>query len=360
MINGYSYINLYLNECNNGSTISNIDILKNLTNNTINDTKSNDKYSNCLDKNEIIKDIGETIFYLRVAYIDFEIDHNNYFNPFKPYLKSDALMYTYKSKSRLFYYFKNIFYNTDVGEIDKNNILESTFVFDNYQITYPQTFTINESFGVFSILISNKGDVFNKSFPKIQSLIANIGGIIKGVTLFFEIILHFISNKSLFIYLANYLTDSSDLKKCININKQNFKIATKNDYNCSHVFNKNKEIQYFQNSNSNLNLNNNSNENFHDFKKNLKLGENIINEINKEVCADKDLKSKHISIPINLINENKKKNPLKYEFYNKEKLKLFDKFAKNVIKNKRLENNLKEKRQIALNNFDLKDRYKIV
>jgi hypothetical protein len=70
--------------------------------------------------------------------------------------------------------------------LNKNNKLDKFHLFDKFDITYPNlTFQVPEAFGLFSILISNKGNKFRKSFSKIQKLIANIGGVIKGITLLF-------------------------------------------------------------------------------------------------------------------------------------------------------------------------------
>jgi len=295
MKKGYSYINLYLNECRNSSP--------SIYNNTI----INFNETQCADKSEILKEIGDLTLYLRIAYIDFQIDHADYNNPSKPYLKSDAILFTYKSKSRVFYYFKDVFYYTDIGYFEKNNIMQPFFTFDNYHITYPQVkFLIKEAFGVFSILISDKGCEYKKSFPKIQTLIANIGGIIKGLTLIMELILHYFSKKSLLIYYANFLIDNNDLK-----NEKNNKIEKiennqrrfyKNYFNYQ-----NQEIRNFYNSNMNFDF---SNENLNDLNNKNLFKNNFKNEVDKEICKEIENEQNSFTKPINLISINKSDNKL--------------------------------------------------
>jgi len=285
---GYSYINLYINEC----------LVKSITNNNSN---LNNGLNQCSDKSEILKKIGDLTLYLRIAYIDFRIDHTDYINPYKPYLKSDAIMFTYKSKSRVFYYFKNVFYNTDIGYFEKNIKMESSNIFDEYQITYPQvTFQVPEAFGLLSILISNKGNEFKKSYPKIQTLIANIGGVIKGITLIFEFILQYISTKSMFIYLSNFFINSYDFKK--NQNK-NIGVTRKSSlkYHSFYKINFYKNSRNFNNSNNKLNF---SNEKINESKKIL-IRKKYENNIQKEIPNDKIDYQNNGTEPINTVFDNK-------------------------------------------------------
>jgi len=359
--NGYSYLNLYLNECSNSSTtISDTEILKNDSNLSSihnNNTLINNKIYRCAEKNEIINQIGNSILYLRIAYIDFEIDHTSYLNPYKPYLKTDAIMFTYKSKSRVFYYFKNIFYNTDVGFIEKNNQLKTSFNFDKYLITYPQvTYYIPEAFGLCSILISDKGNKYNKSYPKIQTLIANIGGVIKGITLIFELLLQYISRKSLFLYFANYLIDSTDYKENFINKNRNIKKLNNLEHISKFVFNKNKEINNFQN--SNFSLNNQSKDILFQYNKNFNSNNNNYNEIERErereKSFEKEIINKNISSPNNLMTGKIYNNPIKIEIINNRKTNIFEKMANNKIRNKSPNSNIKNyKRETESVNFAL-------
>jgi len=302
---GYSYINLYLNECQNSSSFDNNNSLQTIKNSKTATNNSILNENQCMDKNEILKQIGDLALYLRIAYVDFEIDHSNFNNPYKPFLKSDAIAYTYKSKLRIFYYFKNVFYNTDVGYFDKDNKLKTFYTFDNFQITYPQiTYTIREAFGVFSILISNKGNEYNKSFTKIQILIANIGGVIKGITLIFEFMVQYISKKSMVIYFANHLFDSSENKnekdkKIFPTKKRNLKFPSNYLYNGN--------INHIGLNNSNININN-SNIDFYYYKENKNIYNYDPDKRGKVISKGMEILP-DISIPIdNTINKNKHKD----------------------------------------------------
>jgi len=183
LINGYSLINLYINEC-------------------INNTKTNK--TDCLPKDDIMKLIGDTNMFLRISFIDFQIDHNNYTNPYYHYVRSDNIQFSYKAKARAYYYLKNVIYNTDVGYFQQQMEKDTFFQYDTFMLTYPSvTYQIPNAFGLFSFLISSKAAQYDRSFPKLQTLIANISGLINGGILVLKFILHFFSKESIFLFYLN-------------------------------------------------------------------------------------------------------------------------------------------------------------
>lgn len=206
LINGYSLINLYINEC-------------------ANNTKTNK--TDCLAKEDLMKLIGDTNMFFRVSYIDFQIDHKNYSNPYFAYVRSENIQFSYKAKARVYYYLKNVFYNTDIGYFQRQMEEDSFFMYDTFLLTYPQvTYQIPNAFGLFSFLISSKAAEFNRSFPKLQSLIANIGGLINGSTFIFRIILHLFSKESIFLFYMNELIKpkiTSNKLNCLVTNNKNLK-----------------------------------------------------------------------------------------------------------------------------------------
>lgn len=220
LLNGYSYLNLYISECKNHTTS---DVNEKNPNYNINVTESNKNISSinngsnfygnsCLGNSEIGKQIYDSTLYLRISFIDFKIDHSDNNMPYKPYLRSDAILSTYKSKARVFYYYKHVQYMTDHGILGKEFIEETFYIFDNYHIEYPQvTYQVPEAFGLFSILISEKAFSFKRSFLKLQALIANIGGVLGGLKIIFEFIVRHISSKSIYLYLAdNFLSSDPE------------------------------------------------------------------------------------------------------------------------------------------------------
>jgi len=135
LINGYSLINLYINEC-------------------INDTKINK--TDCLPKDDIMKIIGDTNMFLRISNIDFQINHKNYTNLYFPFIRSKNIQFSYKAKARVYYYLKNVIYRTDIGYFNQQIEEETFFQFENYLLTYPSvTYQIPNAFGLFSFLISS-------------------------------------------------------------------------------------------------------------------------------------------------------------------------------------------------------------
>lgn len=251
LINGYSLINLYINEC-------------------ANNTKSN--VTNCLAKDDIMKIIGDTNMFFRVSYIDFQIDHKNYSDPYFPYVRSENIQFSYKAKARVYYYLKNVIYKTDIGYFQREMEEDQFFMYDTFLLTYPSvTYQIPNAFGLFSFLISSKAAEFNRSFPKVQSLIANIGGLINGSTFLIRIMLHFFSKESIFIFYMNQIIKP----KIDSIKKHNFYINSNNNnqINQEIISAKNNSAKINSNASNNIEINNiNINKNI-----NLQKNENVFN-----------------------------------------------------------------------------------
>ncbi len=144
------------------------------------------------------------MMFLRISFIDFQIDNKNYANPYYQYVRSENIQFSYKAKAWVNYYLKNVIYKTDVGNFQQQIEEESFFQYDALMITYPSvTYKIPNAFGLFSFLISSKASQFNRSFPKIQSFIANMSGLVNGSLFFIKLFLHFFSKQSILLFYFN-------------------------------------------------------------------------------------------------------------------------------------------------------------
>lgn len=190
---GYSYVNLYISKCNNNSIYN----TKNVT---------------CAPQEEINDALDKTI-YLRIAYIDYKVDHNEK-NPISPFVREEALQVTTKNYPRVYYNMKNEIYKTDNGVLGQNFEEFEFTAFDNtYTVLSMNPFRVQESFTLFSILVSQSGTLSIRSFIKLQTLLANIGGVVNAVILIMKTISMTISEKLLMAYIINKTFNLNSNKK---------------------------------------------------------------------------------------------------------------------------------------------------
>jgi hypothetical protein len=183
MKNGHSYWNLYVSKCQNKS-IYNIDNVK------------------CSPQSEIDSVLDKTI-YVRVAYVDFSVNHRNEV-PITPIVKSDSIQVMTKFNPRSYYYFSNEVYRTDNGILGENFEFTNFTTFSEVQnVLSINSFVVPESFALISFIISNKGNMYTRSYPKLQTLIANIGGVVNSVIIIMRFISYNISRKITMAYQIN-------------------------------------------------------------------------------------------------------------------------------------------------------------
>ena len=173
----YSFINIAINMCNNKTT----------------DNK-------CPSK-EILETKLKNVF-LSFKYIDHEINHNDLINPVNPVVFNGLLSFNWDIHSRYFYYFRNLFYSTDLGLIIDNENTIQKYIFEKYDqsvsIRHGSALYPNLTIGTMTIIGNDISAIYNKSFPKLQLLISRIGGIINSIITFSQIIAYFYT-KNLFI-----------------------------------------------------------------------------------------------------------------------------------------------------------------
>jgi hypothetical protein len=253
---GYSYLNLYLNRCKNDSFYNHHNIT-------------------CNSEHMINSTLSGVAIYLRIAYVDLTIDHSDYHSPIKPYIKSDAFQISPSFYPRFFYYFQKFSYFNDVGYFCKELKSLVGYKFEKFSEinSLKNPFVVPEAFSLFSITLTSDEEHFVRSYQKIQNLIANLGGLVKGVVLIGECVLLYFSKKSLFVHYANsimyYQKEStnkgvfntkismnfSNHVNVVNLNKiKNFATTTNNNDSPSMKVQKNQNLNKKQNFNENQNF----------------------------------------------------------------------------------------------------------
>ena len=197
--------------------VNNLYCIKNFTYN-IEGTFLHDKYSfitfdfyqckNTTDNDNKCKPQDKIDYYLNstfvaVEFTDISVDSSNYTHPITPLVGE-----TYSTIGHSFYkemhiYLKSVLFKSDIGllftNIEEGNYLQLDYVNDMFALK------VKEMFCSFSLKISNKIDVYERSYTKIQATLVNIGGIIQGISTIGMIITFFYSKTSYNLALTNHI-----------------------------------------------------------------------------------------------------------------------------------------------------------
>lgn len=187
--NSVTYFNIYISECENST--------------------QNGNY--CLPVSEIETQLANLDMYFEFYFPTYIIDHYNRTNPIKEYY------YTNMEKifSNFFYSYyegqKILNYSSDDGNVFQDFIDYEGFSRDNInsfsQLSPQKTQVyIPKSIAVVQFTInSSQFDQYKRTYPKLQSVVANIGGIFKFITVIAQIISQFVTEKMMFVNLANWV-----------------------------------------------------------------------------------------------------------------------------------------------------------
>jgi hypothetical protein len=180
---------IYVNQCKNDTTVI---------------CKSQDVIDKSLNGGYLVLDFVDNIF-----------DPTMYDIPEKK-IKRDF----YTTMSNKFYktqefYFKNLDYKTDVGFLTEDFKIDPYLIFSYYREMYDFRVINSEIFKV-NIRLDTIRDVQSRKYLKIQDVIAQTGGLIKGITFFTALILYTYSKLTFYEYLiAEYnfegTANSSDI-----------------------------------------------------------------------------------------------------------------------------------------------------
>jgi hypothetical protein len=157
-----------------------------------------------------------------IMFKDYQMNHNNVSQPGSAYLNYNNIW----MNSQFFYSYifklRKVVYQSDNGLIypfidqKEYHTLE-----DNYQSIISFDFTkvnMSQMFGSFDVVMGGKKSVYFRSYDKLQTLFANIGGIVKVVLMITGVVQQLIIKKLYYLYLTNKLVWNLDN---IHQNKEN-------------------------------------------------------------------------------------------------------------------------------------------
>lgn len=275
--------------------------------------------------------------YLRIAYIDLSIDHSDYSSPIKTYIKSEAFQISPSFYPRFFYYFQKFSYFNDVGYFSKEleNIIG--YKFEKFSEIYSliNPFIVPEAFSLFSITLTSNEEIFVRSYQKIHNLIANLGGLVKGIVLIGECVLVYFSKKSLFVHYANSIFNYQKPVNSKSVLNTKLSMNLSNHVNNVNL-NKTKNFHTtgtVNNDSQNQNLNLIQNKNFQ-FKK-IEIS-NITQNNKKQILRLKKRQDKYLDRGVvdhqsNQLNLNNSINELKNTINSKLKIRKIKMTLKEII-----------------------------
>lgn len=157
--------------------------------NNSNSTQANALFNSQGCYENVSNDSNLKNIYLKIFYLDYNIDHSNILEPGNLIVKYEAFLISSSLFSRYSINKKKIKYITDLGYFSPNYIEKNYF--KDYKIDYySDLLSINASeaglLGEIIISLSNHTDYYHRSFIKLQSCIGNIGGFIYVIKIFFS------------------------------------------------------------------------------------------------------------------------------------------------------------------------------
>jgi len=244
--------------------------------------------NNCRTMKEINEEFKK-LLRIKVSVIDNNFDVTLYKNPVVPYFLDIKNHLTGETITHNNLNFNPVAIQTNDGLVFNTNLTSNSYILDfNEKLTYERGNTILLSGWYF--LITNLCETYTRTYPKIQESLANVGGALKAILLFAEII-NFLFNQWRIILDIQYECeklglDYSFFDQDINI-KGNFKNFQIQKFESVTLKNEKKTTNNYKNASQiPLSTTNSSNMN-----KNL-LG-NKLKQINNYLDKKEDINSKN-------------------------------------------------------------------
>ena len=228
-LNGYSFLNFYINKCVNSTNVQ-----------------------NCSSQEIIDKKLSQ--IFLSVLSIDNDINSKNLNSPIESFPKVDLLPFSSSI-------FKN--YNVDINSI-KLSSDNGLLIRDNHNHISYRTDRISESvdlrgintlfpgtFGQVNYRSSGKIELINRSYMKFQNVFASLGGIFQFILIIGKLLVYMWSKNNMHEFIFNELFDDNKINK-IEIPIQTHLDKIINQMSSPKMKNKNKKL--FININDNLDI----------------------------------------------------------------------------------------------------------
>lgn len=183
-INGYGIWSIWLYAC-------------------VNTTQNNNK---CAPKKEISTAL-ETVFW-SLTFLDYDVDHTNYENPAVLYTRTERFQVGLSIYKRHIFTSKLVGYNTDYGFAFSDHRVREFHQFDKFSVDVDLRTgsQFSGGFSNISFRVNPLMDYYNRRYVKVQMMVANIGGVIKGILFMGSLFVNLFVKKLFYTDLYNHLS----------------------------------------------------------------------------------------------------------------------------------------------------------
>jgi hypothetical protein len=196
---GFSFFSIYLQICRNDTSINKTD---------------------CFPRSKIDKDLSG--MFLNLKFLEYTFDHSNIDSPGNLYLRSDALPVGPSVYKRQVYTLKKVNYISDFGLIFQVNTNQTYYTFSENKESTDMSLISNtfQTFVYLQFSLDSKAESYFRIFMKVQTLLANIGGVIKGVIFICQIITVIFTKELYYIDLVSALFQINEKKMEQSVNNK--------------------------------------------------------------------------------------------------------------------------------------------
>lgn len=246
---------------------------------------STENGNSCKSQNEIDYYLNGT--FASIEFTDISLDPSNYSNPDSPILGEIYSTVGNGFFKEMHLYLKAVTFNSDRGLVFSSTKSKHYIQLDYLNDMF--TLKTQENFCSFTLKLSNRIDIYARTYTKFQTTLANIGGIFKAISVIGEVLTLFYSQTCYELSLINKIFNIYDNSEQ---NKRHTILSTKyenNNTNTKIHFLDQQTVTVLKNSNSNMNSNN-LNSNQIKGEVNKEDQETFTNTEKKDVLKKKDLK----------------------------------------------------------------------
>jgi hypothetical protein len=149
------------------------------------------------------------------------------------YIRTEDIVMAYQSMNTYLYYLKRTFVLSDFGFVfeDKQEEFSYQSEISQSMTLIGSSFYVPEGFGLFMVALSSRADIHNRSYIKLQALVANVGGVINFIFMFAKMLTNYITSKSLHLEYVNHRCNYKSADSNFNRNKISFNTGISNTTN---------------------------------------------------------------------------------------------------------------------------------
>jgi hypothetical protein len=183
--------------------------------------------NHCFPREEIQKQLKNSNIYFTYVLPSNIVDHYNKSTPIhEAYLQKHSVI-SYDMIYSDTIEFKQLIYESDYGFAFDDIIRFEGFMYDDIQsyrdaFLQGKQFYIPNTFSHMQISMnSDYAELYKRTYPKIQSIMANIGGILKLITFIAKLISEYYTSNMMFIDLSNEIIHFEDSEKATTLQNLN-------------------------------------------------------------------------------------------------------------------------------------------